>query len=360
MKKKLLCIATTLSLFPVISHSASPYFSLKDGDGFKRFSVSVGALYVKPTGNAQAININTSVKNGEVAKNGEIQVNTVLNNLDPSEDQRLLSLALQGVGFFTGGTLPSGISGNSKINGLESWRAEGTGLEADDVTTLGIMTNYFFTDNISFEVKAGLPPKVDINGKGKISAPFSATATPQIGNFPLQFANIDLKNNIPITDLGGYGKVAEARAWTPAFEVQYHFGKTGVNKFRPYLGVGLMYAYFNDLEMNSGLKNDLINAGHMIANIKNGNAGAALERKTSSANPEVKLEASDAFAPVATAGFTYDFNDRWFAVGSISYAHLKGETTITVKDAQLGELIKAKSDIEINPILGYAGVGYRF
>ena len=75
---------------------------------------------------------------------------------------------------------------------------------------------------------------------------------------------------------------------------------------------------------------------------------------------KVKLEADDAIAPVATAGFTYDFNDRWFAVGSVSYAHLTGEQTITISDANLGQLIEAKSDIEINPILGYAGIGYRF
>lgn len=112
--------------------------------------------------------------------------------------------------------------------------------------------------------------------------------------------------------------------------------------------------------MDQGLEKDLINAGHKIANIKNGEAGKALDGLPSTANPKVKLEASDAFAPVATAGFTYDFNDRWFAVGSVSYAHLTGETTITVKDDKLGELVNAKSDIEINPILGYAGVGYRF
>ena len=121
-----------------------------------------------------------------------------------------------------------------------------------------------------------------------------------------------------------------------------------------------MYAYFNDLEMNPNLEADLVNAGHKIANIKNGAAGAALEGTVSTANPKVKLEADDAIAPVATAGFTYDFNDRWFAVGSISYAHLTAEQTITVTDASLGKLIEAKSDIEINPILGYAGVGYRF
>ena len=360
MNKTLLCLATSLAVVPALTYADSPYFSLKDGDGFKRFSVSVGALHVMPQGKAQPIQINTAIKNGEVAQNGTIKVDTVLENLDPNLNQEALAATLKFLGFFTGGDLPSGISGSSKIQGLESWEAQNTGLEAEDVTTLGIMTNYFFTDNISFEIKAGIPPKVDIMGKGKISAPFAAIATPQIGNLPLDFLEIGLKNDIAIADLDAHGKAAEARAWTPAFEFQYHFGKTGVNKFRPYVGVGLMYAYFNELEMNPALEKDLITAGHMIANIKQGNAGAALEKTESTANPVVELEASDAFAPVATVGFTYDFNDRWFAVGSVSYAHLKGETTITVKDAQLGELVQTKSDIEINPFLGYAGVGYRF
>ncbi len=38
MKKTLCCLA--LSSLPVMSYANSPYFSLKDGDGFKRFSVS--------------------------------------------------------------------------------------------------------------------------------------------------------------------------------------------------------------------------------------------------------------------------------------------------------------------------------
>lgn len=121
-----------------------------------------------------------------------------------------------------------------------------------------------------------------------------------------------------------------------------------------------MYAYFNELEINPRTEQDLIAAGHMIANIKEGNAGAALERTPSKANPQVDLEATDAIAPIATVGFTYDFNDKWFAVGSLSYAHLKNETTITVSDAKLGELIRSTADIEINPVLAYAGVGIRF
>ncbi|OTG68111.1 hypothetical protein B9T25_05305 [Acinetobacter sp. ANC 4470] len=360
MKTSLLCIMSSLAALPAISYADSPYFSLKDGDGFKRFSVSIGALHVMPQGKAQPFQINTAVKNGEVAKNGDIQVDTVLNNLNPNVDQAGLAAALKFLGFFTGGNLPAGLSGSSKISGLESWEAQGTGLEADDITTLGMMTNYFFTDHVSFEMKAGIPPKVDLQGKGKIYAPFSAVATPQIGNLPLEFLNIDLQNDIFITDLEAHGPVASARAWTPAFEFQYHFGKTGVNKFRPYVGLGLMYAYFNELEINPRTEQDLIAAGHMIANIKEGNAGASLEGKPSKANPKVDLEASDTIAPVATVGFTYDFNEKWFAVGSISYAHMKNKTTITVTDATHGELIRSQADIEINPLLVYAGVGIRF
>lgn len=359
MKTIMVCMAG-LATLPLLAHAESPYFSLQDGDGFKRFSVSVGALHVMPQGKAQPFQVNTAVKNGEVARNGTLQVDTVLNNLNSNVDQEGLAAALEFLGFFTGGELGSGLSGSSRIQGLEEWNNPGTGLEADDVTTLGILSNYFFTDHVSLEMKAGIPPKVDLQGKGKIYAPFAAIATPQIGSLPLEFLNIDLQNDIFITDLEAHGPAASARAWTPAFELQYHFGKTGVNKFRPYVGLGIMYAYFNELEINPRTEQDLIAAGHMIANIKEGNAGASLEGKPSNANPTVDLEATDAFAPIATVGFTYDFNERWFAVGSVSYAHLKNETTITVSDDNLGELITSKADIEVNPILAYAGFGMRF
>lgn len=351
--KTLLTLSTSALLcVPIFAHADSPYFSLKDGDGFKRFSVSIGALHVMPQGKAQPIRVNTSVEDGEVADVGEIQSQTVKDNLKEGSDvSTVLELALN-----TLDTIPAGLSGNAEIYGLEQWDNPGTGLEADDVTTLGIMTNYFFTDNVSFELKAGVPPEVDIQGKGKIYAPFSATAYPLGG----VAGTLELENDILITDLEAYGPVASTRAWTPAFEFQYHFGKTGVNKFRPYVGLGLMYAYFNELELNDQTEQDLIAAGHMIANIKEGKAGASLENKTSSADPKVSLETESAFAPVATVGFTYDFNDKWFAVGSVSYAHLKTESTITVKDEEFGQLIKSTSDVEINPLLAYAGVGMRF
>lgn len=127
------------------------------------------------------------------------------------------------------------------------------------------------------------------------------------------------------------------------------------------MGAGVMYAYFNELEMNSGIESDLIKAGHMIQNIHDGKAGAALDGKTSSAKPIVKLEATDTFAPIVTLGATYDFNPNWFAVGSVSYSKMNSEAKIYVTDQNTGkELIKANTKIDIDPLITYLGVGYRF
>lgn len=367
----------SLFLFPNISYAIdfSEYFSTSSND-FKRFTVSVGVLHVTSQGDPQTINVGTIINEGEngfKSKVGDIKTETIRENLNTSKKNPIIGPALD---LFD--KLPGEITGNAYIRGLESWDNAGTGLKADDVTTLGILTNYYFTDNISLEVKAGIPPKVDLQGKGKIYAPFSATAKPlddylslidenKIGptlksliNTFRNISEIELENKIFVTDLEGGGPASTARAWTPAVELQYHFGKTGVNKFRPYLGAGVIYAYFNELELNSRIEKDLINAGHMIANIKLGKAANALEQKHSGTNPKVKLDATDVFAPVFTAGFTYDFNPSWFAVGSLSYSKLKNEVTITVSDDKLGKLIESKTKVEINPLIAYLGVGYRF
>ena len=74
----------------------------------------------------------------------------------------------------------------------------------------------------------------------------------------------------------------------------------------------------------------------------------------------VKVEADSAWAPILNVGATYDFDENWFAVGSISYAKLDSDTTITVKNKAGDQLIEAKSNIDIDPYITYLGVGYRF
>ena len=39
-----------------------------------------------------------------------------------------------------------------------------------------------------------------------------------------------------------------------------------LNKFKPYIGVGIMFAYFNDIKPESATGSDLKAAGYMIQN----------------------------------------------------------------------------------------------
>ena len=379
MKKSLLGIATSLIVLPTLSYADSPYFSFKDGDGFKRFSASIGWLHAMPQGKANNVKVNTSAKSGTYAV-GDVQLDTVTGAIADTEagnkaKDKLLGVAKLGetLGLIKNGTLTADMSGKAQINSLGSWDNPNTGLEADDVDTVGMMFNYNFTDNVSLEIKAGIPPKVDIKGKGQINAPVVGVATPEgkldgpplIGDIANSLINgigdIPLDTQIPITDLSQGKKAASARAWLPAAEIHYQFGKSGVNKFRPYVGVGVMYAYFNDVKLNSGIESDLVAAGHMVQNVLDGKAGAALDGKTSSADPRVKVKATDTFAPIATLGATYDFNENWFAVGSVSYSKMNNEAKISVTDNNTGkELINAKTKIDIDPVITYVGVGYRF
>ena len=218
MKKSLLCIMTSCMTLPMMAHADSPYFSLKDGDGFKRFSVSAGWLHAMPQGNPNGVNINTSVKKGDYAV-GDVQLDTVTNAIANTEEgaakkEKLLGVAKLGetLGLIKNGTLTSNMSGKANITSLESWNNADAGLKADNVDTLGIMANYFFTDNISLEFKAGIPPKVDIKGQGQINAPVLGIATPEgkldtpiIGGIANGLINgiggIPLDTQIPITNL---------------------------------------------------------------------------------------------------------------------------------------------------------------
>lgn len=345
-----------------------------DGN-FKRFSVSAGWMHVMPQGKANPFNIDTAVANGTQSKVGTISPEGFLKAIDPNAIYNegnnsanlkdtltdLVNGPLGGLIKDKDGNITSDIAGVATINGLDNWSAEGTGLEAEDVDTLGLTFNYHINDNVSLQVIGGIPPKVDIKGKGMITAPLSGLAEPG-GLGGLLFPDgLPLDYDVPITDLSSYGKAASARAWTPAFQAQYQFGKSGVNKFRPYVGAGIMYAYFNDIELNKGIESDLIAAGHMIQNIKDNQAGAALDGKESSGKMVVDVDADDAIAPIVTLGFTYDFTPSWFTVASVSYAKLNNKTKIDVINQTTGEqLIHATTKIDIDPLITYLGVGYRF
>lgn len=251
----------------VIASSLFAIASLSSAQEYKRFSVSAGWLHVMPQGKANPFNIDTRVKNGTNATVGSISTTSFLNSVDPNamgkdlggvpfnqkevlteflNDDFMKTLLTDG----KGNILPE-VAGSANIHGLEHWQSAGTGLEADDVDTLGLTLNYYINDNVSLQLIGGIPPKVDIKGKGEIFAPMTGLATSPSDLVGILFPDgIDLNQAIPITNLGNKSKAASVRAWTPAVEAQYQFGQTGVNKLRPYIGVGLMYSRFTDIKLN--------------------------------------------------------------------------------------------------------------
>lgn len=340
----------------------------------KRFSVSAGWLHVMPQGSANPININTAVKANQKYAVGEITPTSFLTALKSSATREYMAPYFELLPGYTqtdaqnyglqdrNGLINATTSGGVTLQGLDHWREQAAGLEAEKVDTLGLTLNYYLSDHVSLQLVGGIPPKVDIKGKGKITAKSQGVAESQNNIVTTFFGkSIPIQQDMLITDLSKPEVISTARAWTPTLIAQYQFGRTGVNKFRPYLGVGLMYAYFNEIKLNPGTTRDLVNAGHMVQNIIEGKAGAAMDKKQSSASPQVKVKADNTVAPVLNLGFTYDLNDRWYTVASVSYAKLNNQVNINVINAKNNqELIRSSSKIDIDPIITYLGLGYRF
>lgn len=349
-------------------------FAHADVSNFKRWSVSAGWMHVMPQGSANPFNIGTNVPSGTETTIGNISKDSFLNSIDRSQtwsknsEQYVYDRAKNTLDKYgslvtdkTTGEISKNVTGKATVNGLENWQNSGTGLEAENVDTLGLTLNYYVNDNVSLQIIGGIPPKVDIKGQGEIVANMTGVAVPSVIVQNFIDKSINLKQDISITDLGARKKASTVRAWTPAIEAQYQFGRTGVHKFRPFVGAGIMFAHFNDIKLDSQINSDLIAAGHMIQNIHDGQAGAALDKKESSASPRVRVKTTDAIAPIVTLGATYDISQNWYGIASVSYAKLNNRANIDVIDNNTGtKLITSSTKIDIDPIITYLGVGYRF
>lgn len=207
------------------------------------------------------------------------------------------------------------------------------GFEVQDADTAGLMLDYFVNDNVSLEMVLGAPPEMELSGKGQITIPAI------LGTGTMTAANLEKFDKIATTD-----------AYTPTLLAKYHFGNIQ-QKLRPYLGAGVMYAHFSDVKADPHVNAEL-----------NSNAILALLK------PELgPIKVDDAFAPVVIAGLDYNINKDWFATASVSYAHLSTKASLDViGNTQLGVnpprdiILQGQSEIEINPIVTYLGIGYRF
>ncbi|MEB3753393.1 OmpW/AlkL family protein [Acinetobacter sp. MD2(2019)] len=186
------------------------------------------------------------------------------------------------------------------------------GFELEDGDTAELKLDYLVNDNASLGLVLGAPPKLDIKGKGQL-----------LGG---------------ALNLDKFSKVGDVKVYSPVLTGKYTFGTVN-SKFRPYVGAGLMYARFSNFKLDSAVSSDAATKGMSIRNVS----------------------IDDAIAPVAFVGADYNINSNWFATASVSYVHLSTHAKLDIVNNASGQtMVTGSSKIEINPIVTYLGLGYRF
>jgi outer membrane protein len=179
-----------------------------------------------------------------------------------------------------------------------------TGAGVDNADTLGFSIGYFATAHIAVQADIGVPPLFALSG----------------------------------TDaLARFGKLGEARQWSPALIFKYYFRNPG-DALRPYLGIGVSRVWFTNTKITSG----------------------AFITETLGGGTNVDIDS--VWAPVFQAGLTYNIDRHWFATVALSMLPMSTDATLHTRiGAQEGPLTATtRIHMRLNPIVSYANVGYRF
>ncbi|MCC8405066.1 outer membrane beta-barrel protein [Paraburkholderia sp. MMS20-SJTN17] len=179
-----------------------------------------------------------------------------------------------------------------------------TGASLSSADTIGFTGGYFITDHIATEFVIGVPPTFDLEGSGSLEQ---------------------------------FGKLGQAKQWSPTLLFKYYFNAPTAS-FRPYLGLGVSRVSFTDAKITNS---------NFEANVLHG---------------PTSVSTDSSWVPVFNAGFTYAFDQHWFAGVSISYLPLSTTAKLnSTSTTVVGTLnIQSQTKIKLNPIVTYANVGYRF
>lgn len=214
-----------------------------------------------------------------------------------------------------------------------SFTSSGSGLSTNNADTAGLVISHFFTDHIALTTVAGVPPTFKMYGHGKVVPPGPSAA--------LGTVNLDDPSNEPI--------VKSVRQWSPAVLLQYYFA-SATARFRPFVGVGVSYNWFSDIQLNPNfVTSTQNNLGAVLA------AGANKPGTT-----KVEAKASSSWAPVFNIGGAYSFSKHWGVTASLTYIPLKTKSSVIVKAADGSVLGVTQGDLKADPLITYLAVSYKF
>ena len=186
----------------------------------------------------------------------------------------------------------------------------GSSANVSSADTLGLTATYFLDSHWGIEGVLGVPPKFKLEGGGT---------------------------------LGPIGQLGEARQWSPTLLGKYYFNE-GNAAFRPYVGMGLTYVWYSDVELTPGMQNAM---------------GGLLRRPPGATATTAKLDSS--WAPVFNIGAAYQFDKNWGLSFSVSYIPLKTTAKLTTTSTTTGaQLSTAETSLKLNPIVPYLALTYRY
>lgn len=211
--------------------------------------------------------------------------------------------------------------------------SQGTDATLSDENTLGLTYTYFVDDHVGIQFVGGIPPKFELSGTGQST----------------------------LGDLGSFDKLATTKLVSPTLLGIYTFGAPS-QMVRPYVGLGVTYTRFSDIKLDPGFEASAQGRGRLLiaqAAIAQGATPAQAQAIAAATPVSVKAEADDAIDPTVVLGLDVKFNQNWYAQASVSYLPLETTASIIVSTPS-GTLATADAHMDINPIVGYLGVGYRF
>ncbi|WP_026352938.1 OmpW/AlkL family protein [Solimonas variicoloris] len=203
----------------------------------------------------------------------------------------------------------------------DSFDSPGTAASINDADTLLLASTYFATDHWAVKIEGGIPPTFDLHGEGVVQPN----------------RNIDALR----VDLGAHNPIASSRQWSPVLLLQYHFGRAEA-RWRPYLGLGVTYTWFTNVELGKGFYDDLNNTFGRALAVANGKPPG---------DTYVEADSSPGWGPIVNAGLSYALSRQWGLSASASYVAFKTESTIDIYAGDGTRLSHSTTQIDVDPLV---------
>lgn len=261
-----------------------------------------------------------------------------------------LMIRPQSVGHGLDVSIPGAI-----LPSAQNFTANNVETRVADANTPGLFYSYAIDDHWGIEIFGGIPPEIELHGKGVVNAPVTVISLPPlpiIGQLPGLGGQLQAGGLTELLDAGAPGNnpLATGKTWSPTVITTYTlFDKNAL--IRPYIGLGLTYGFLTDIKVNPNITQSLNEKGALIALIT-GNPDAT--------TVSIEGEADPFFSAVGTLGVDVNLTERFGLKASATYVPSSTDVRLKIKDSKGKEIGQASSNIPIDPLIFFVAVSYRF